>query len=44
MPSNDICLNFKTVKIVTGSLYLEGEKWCGAESGYRGGGSLLLTK
>src|SRR5918998_4263824 len=30
MPCKDICVNFKTVKTVTGSPYLEGEKRCGA--------------
>jgi hypothetical protein len=30
MPCKNICSNFKTVKTVTGSPYLEGEKWCGA--------------
>ena len=29
MPCKDICVNFKTVKIVTGSHYLEGEKCWG---------------
>ncbi|MFL6486155.1 MAG: hypothetical protein ACJ71D_05515 [Nitrososphaera sp.] len=30
MPCKNICGNFKAVKIVTGSPYLGGEKWCGA--------------
>src|SRR3712207_7957338 len=30
MPCKNICVNFKAVKTVTGSPYLEGEKWCGA--------------
>src|SRR5919108_2433061 len=30
MPCKDICVNFKTVKTVTWSPYLEGEKWCRA--------------
>src|SRR3712207_592188 len=29
MPCKNICVNLKTVKTVTGSPYLEGEKWCG---------------
>jgi len=30
MPCKNICVNFKNVKTVTGSPYLEGEKWCAA--------------
>jgi hypothetical protein len=29
MPCKNICVNLKTVMTVTGSPYLEGEKWCG---------------